>query len=313
MRPLQQWLSRGVLFQAAPERPWSRTHAQMPTVAMLDDERLLVLFATRDANNQSRIGSLVFSLPDFKLCRTNEEPALELGPLGAFDDAGVMPSSLVQNEGMLYLYYVGWNRRVDVPYHNAVGLAVSHDEGRSFQRVFSGPVLDRTEAEPYFCGTTCVRQLDDQWFCWYMSCNGWSIVDGVAEANYDIKLATSIDGRYWLRSQETALPQISSSEAIARVSVVSTYDAYHLWFCSRSTSGYRQKDAQAYQIGHAHSYDLRRWTRSTSQTSIVDASGNQDAPTRSYPEVFAWRDRLFMLYNTSDFGRGGCALAELRS
>ena len=101
-----------------------------------------------------------------------------------------MPSSLVQSEGILYLYYVGWNRRVDVPYHNAVGLAVSHDEGRSFQRVFSGPVLDRTEAEPYFCGTTCVRKLHDQWLCWYMSCNGWSIVDGVAEANYDIKLAT---------------------------------------------------------------------------------------------------------------------------
>jgi hypothetical protein len=35
-------------------------------------------------------------------------PTLDIGRLGAFDDAGGMPSCLVEADGRLYLYYTGW-------------------------------------------------------------------------------------------------------------------------------------------------------------------------------------------------------------
>src|SRR5207244_1207524 len=103
---------------------------------------------------------------------------LPLGPLGAFDDCGVMPTWIVDVKGAKYLYYIGWTRRVTVPYHNAIGLAISTDGGRTFEKVGDGPVFGLTPEEPHFTGTACVLVDSGVWRNWYMSVVEWREVAG---------------------------------------------------------------------------------------------------------------------------------------
>jgi hypothetical protein len=305
----QNWRFLG--FELCPDNSlqWSQSYAQMPTATKLDDDTLLVLYATRDAENRSRIGSMTLSLPDFSLQTQAVQPSLELGKLGAFDDSGVMPSSLIWVAGKLYLYYVGWNRAVDVPYHNSIGLAVSEDNGRTFTRAFQGPIIDRSAVEPYFCGTCCVRRFRNEWICWYMSCNGWKLVGDKPEPYYDIKRAVSADGMFWSRTGLPSLAALSQDEAISRVTIHKSDNVMHLWFSARPVSGYRQECASLSQIGYARSADGKIWDRLSNKVSFQSELESNSA--HSYPEVISWNNRLFMLYNGDNFGQQGFRIAEL--
>ena len=56
----------------------------------------------------------------------HKKPLFELGELGAFDDDGIMPCSVVRiSDKQIYLYYIGWNRGVTVSYRNSIGLQLA--------------------------------------------------------------------------------------------------------------------------------------------------------------------------------------------
>jgi len=306
----QIWSSHGLVFSPDSTSPWSRTHAQVPTICHLDGEDALVVYASRDEANRSRIGGLRMSCASHAVSAAFTEPLLDLGRLGAFDDAGVMPASLVRTDAGLYLYYIGWNRCVDVPYRNAIGLAVSHDEGQTFNRISEGPIMDRNRFEPFFCGTSCVRKLGDRWINWYLSCTGWTLIDGKAEARYDIKKATSVNGIDWDQRGNVAIACRDASEAIASASVHILEGTYHMWYCFRSTRDYRDGGAGAYRVGYARSDDGEHWQRNDDAVALHDA--NDPAETEAaYPAVYEWQGSLYMLYNGRSFGRDGFKIAQL--
>ena len=70
---------------------------------------------------------------------TAPEPLLPLGQRGTFDDNGMMPSCIVADGQLRYLYYIGWNPQVTVSYRVSIGLAVSEDGGHTYRRVFVRP------------------------------------------------------------------------------------------------------------------------------------------------------------------------------
>ena len=104
----------------------------------------------------------------------HDAPVLDLGRLGTFDDCGVMPSWILDSDGKKYLYYIGWTVRNTIPYHNSIGLAISRDGGRTFERFSEGPLFGETYLEPFFTGTSCVLVERGIWKNWYLSCTGWT-------------------------------------------------------------------------------------------------------------------------------------------
>ncbi len=95
-----------------------------------------------------------------------------LGRPGTFDDSGIMPSWIVTQENKKYLYYIGWNVEVSVPYHLAIGLAVSDDGGQTFQKISQGPILIVPLTSPSSTPhpASCLKAT---WRMWYVSCTGW--------------------------------------------------------------------------------------------------------------------------------------------
>ncbi len=126
-----KWVKKGLIYQTAGQYEWNKSHAQLPIVDVVDESRLRIYFASRDAENRSRIGYVeVEAAHPENLLYEHDQPLLPLGNLGAFDESGMMPVCIVSHGDRKYLYYAGWSLKRSVPYHNCIGLAISHNRGQ---------------------------------------------------------------------------------------------------------------------------------------------------------------------------------------
>lgn len=308
------WHKLGVIFTPNASLSWSKTHAQVPTVDILSERVWRIYYSARDVSNQSRISYFDVEAGNPKnVLYRHDSPILQLGKLGTFDDAGMMPSSIVTVDCVKYLYYTGWNVRRSVPYHNTIGLAISRDGGQTFERAGDGPVLGLSLHEPYFIGTATVTQEDGLWRNWYASCTGWDIVDGKPEPRYHLKYAESRDGIEWKRNGEIAIDYRDAAEGgLVRAAVLRLPDRFCMWYSRRNVMGYRINSAQSYRIGYAESADGRSWTRMDHAAGIEVSDSGWDADMIAYPSVVQTADTKFMFYNGNGFGQSGIGVAQLK-
>ena len=305
------WEKCGQIYTSDERLPWASSHAQIPTVAAWDEHTIKILFSSRDAKNRSWIAGMeVRSDNPQEIISIHPEPIMPLGKIGTFDDCGMMPSSVVQHDGLFYLYYIGWNIRNTIPYHNSVGLALSEDGGNTYRRCFDGPIMDRTAEEPYVCATTCVRVENGIWRNWYLSCTEWTEVDGRPEPRYHLKYAESLDGIHWKRQGQIAIDYLDDSEGgIVRASVHKDGDLYRMWYCFRLHTDYRSDPASSYRIGYAESSDGTVWRRLDHDAGIDVSASGWDSFMLAYPEVVRIRDSWHLFYNGNGFGASGFGYA----
>lgn len=155
------WVKQGVLEIPVGKTDWMVSHTQFPTADPVDGNRLRIYFGTRSAQTHTVTSFVEVDANDpTRLLYRHDRPVLGRGELGSFDDGGALPSWIVNDGDRKLLYYVGWNAGVTVGYRNSIGLAVSEDGGRTFQRLFKGPIVDRTRDEPQFCSSPCVLKRD---------------------------------------------------------------------------------------------------------------------------------------------------------
>lgn len=308
------WEKGDRIFLAEGQYDWMISHAQQPTVDECEGGRLRIYFGTRDRHNRTVTAfAEVDAREPARLLYLHDQPALGLGPLGAFDDSGAMPSCVVNQEGARYLYYTGWNVCATVPYRNAIGLAVSEDGGKSFRRIFRGPVLDRTETEGYFCAAPWVRVENGRWRMWYLSCVRWEKIDGRPEPFYHIKYAESADGIHWRREGRVCIDFKNEQEAgIVRPTLLQDENGYRMWFSCRSGHGYRSNREQAYRIGYAESADGLSWQRQDEKAGISPSAAGWDSQMLAYPCVHRCGNSIYLFYNGNGFGRSGFGYARAR-
>jgi len=289
-------------------------HACVPVADKINGEVLRIYFGPRDIEGRTTTTFIDVEADNpSRICYVHDRPVLGLGKLGTFDDSGAMPSCIVNHGGRKFLYYIGWNRGVTVPYRNSIGLAVSDDGGESFERVVEGPVLDRTATEPYFCASPFALYDEEaaKWKLWYASSTGWTVVNGHPEPLYQVKYAESADGVSWLRRNTVCLEYAFEGEANARPCVLKENGRYRMWYCYRGSVDYRTDKAQSYRIGYAESADGILWERRDSEVGIERSDEGWDSVMMEYPWVYEHRGRKFMLYNGNGFGETGFGYAVL--
>lgn len=303
------WSKRGLIFQVSNYNEWMISHACVPTTLVLPNNRFRIYFAPRNVKGQS-IPTFIEVNADnpSEVLYVHEKPIINLGKLGTFDDGGIMPCSIIMNESQIFLYYVGWNPSVSVPYRNSIGLAISNDGGINFNRVFEGPIVDRNQIEPFFTASPCVYKEEDFWHLWYASSTGFVIVDSKPEPIYVIKYASSINGIEWKRSNITCINPLNEFEANARPSVIRENNIYKMWYCYRGSFDYRDgKDS--YRIGYAESVDAIKWKRLDEGAGISLSAEGWDSTMLCYPNVITYRGQKIMFYNGNGFGKTGIGYA----
>lgn len=305
---MQQWRKLGRVFCVAGTAPWMKSHASVPTV-LVRDNLARVYFGTRDAKQQASISYFEVDLRSpLKVLRVAETPVLTGGALGTFDDSGVLPSWVVEREGQVFLYYIGWNLGVTVPFRNFTGLAISRDGGETFIRHSLAPVADRDAHDPYFFTNPCLLKDGDHWKIWYLSAVRWEAQKNSAPKHfYHIKCDRSVDGIKWQRNPSVAIDFKYPGEfAISRPCVLRENNKYLMWYSYRS--GPR---GQTYRIGYAESGDGHAWTRLDDKVGLDVSPEGWDSNAISYAHVIAYQDKKIMFYNGNNFGETGIGLAVL--
>ncbi len=296
----------------------SEQFAQSPQTLVFDDF-VRVYFSTRAKDNKgkflSHIAFVDFAPNLHDILRVSEQPVIALGELGCFDEHGIFPMNVLRHDEKVYGYTCGWNRRVSVPVDTAIGLAVSHDNGATFQRLGHGPVLSASAHEPCLVGDGFVKVINGIFHMWYIFGIGWKqyATATAPDRTYKIGHATSYDGTHWVKEEARQIipDRLGATESQALPTVIGINDRYHMFFCYRESFDFRSNANRGYRIGHAWSDDLKHWERNDENPLLEIGEGQWDSAMQCYPHVFEFQGKVYLLYNGNEFGRYGFGLAVL--
>lgn len=271
------------------------------------DGRIRMYVAFCDADTVGRVGYVDLSPEDpGTILAVSQEPVLDVGQPGTFDERGVVPTCALWVGDDVLLYYVGYQRGTLLPYFQFEGLAISHDDGASFTRVQRTPVIDRSDAE-LVNRTSAFVQAGETFRMWYVGGSDWTVVNGKPLPVYNMRFLESADGVTWDPEGQVCLDYANDDEhAFGRPWVIDR-GAEHLMFYSVRT---RSKD---YRIGVAGSSDRITWERHDEEVGIDVSDEGWDSEMIAYASIVELGDRTYLFYNGNDRGKTGFGYAELES
>ncbi len=303
-----KWEKRGQILSLDDFNiPWMQSHTQVPVPYVLADGNIRIYFNSK-TEGKARPTFVELDWKTKEIIYINEMPLLELGEPGTFDDSGIMVSSVIEHDGKLYMYYIGWNQQVSVSYQNSIGLAISEDGGKSFQKYSRGPLIGRSMEDPIFVSSPYVIKVEDKWIMYYLSCTKWIQGENKMEPVYNIKYALSEDGINW----DTQLENIcidGTDEAIAQPCVMKENDIFKMWYSTRGVLDYRTNKNNSYRIGYAESEDGIQWVRKDSEAGIDVSYEGWDSEMIEYSYVIRKDNEYIMFYNGNGFGQSGIGYA----
>jgi hypothetical protein len=300
-----RWKKLGLIFTPPRQAPWMISHASNPAVEQIDASRFRVYFNCRDDKNRGSLASFDFDPDDpHEISNLSPEALLSPGQIGTFDDSGISMGCLVKlDDGTRYLYYLGWNLGVTVPWRNSIGLAIAQPNSDKFERHSQAPILDRHALDPFSLSYPWVLRLGEHnWLMWYGSNLTWGA--GTNDMDHVIKVARSQDGINWHRDGTTAIPLKPGETGISRPCVLMRGKTFCMWYSLKTDS---------YAIGYAESNDGLTWIRQDENAGIHVSESGWDSDAICYPCVFDAVGRKFMLYNGNNYGGTGIGLAVLES
>lgn len=301
------WEKKGLIYSPPEDESWKHDSALTPTAFLKDDDTIRVYASFRDLNGVGRIGFVdVDSHNPLCIKRISSEPVLDLGKRGMFDDNGVILGDVIRVDNQVYMYYVGFQLVKNVKFLAYTGLAISDDNGDTFNRYQETPILDRYNEAQYINAIHSVIYENNIFKCWHAVGNGWEVIDDVDYPQYDINY---IESRNGIDFSSVSTKSIKNNKdngeyRIGRPRVYKLDGVYVMNFTYGTVDG-------RYKAGQATSADGVSWTRNDQKLGIELSDTGWDSVHLSYPSVIQVRDKVFMFYNGNNMGKDGFGYAEL--
>ena len=299
------WDKKGIVWQALNNSPLTVSHATAPTPFLLNQDVIRVFYTSLDSDGRGRIFWVDLKAEDPRVVLAHSNlPVLDIGQRGMFDDNGVMGLSVVRNKsGDLFLYYAGFELCEKIRYRIFTGLAVSKDNGLSFNRYSRSPILDRTDSETYFRCGTFVKYNEDKYEMWYVAGDSWVITNEKEYPNYNIRYLTSSDGIHWPEQGQLILDTDDISHGFGRPWVISTdNENEYMFFSARSHATSRYSIDVAVKSTEGH------WIRQKSVSGIELGTESFAKDAAMYASLIRVGPNLYCFYNGDNFGEAGFAL-----
>lgn len=301
MRP---WIKKGLIYAPDSRMPWAQHSALTPTPFHLNDSTIRVFAGFRDSKGVSRIGFVdVDATNPARILAVSENPVLDTGRAGCFDDNGVILGDVIRHGDRVLMYYVGFQLVANVKFLAFTGLAVSTDGGTTFSRHSEAPVLDRADEGLYIRAIHSVILEDGIWKCWYGVGSAWTNIGGMDYPQYITRYIKSKDGIHFPQEGKICLTFRDDEYRLGRPRVQRTNDRYRMYYTAGTLRG-------TYLPGYAESPDGIRWTRMDERVGIKPSSTGWDSKALSYTAPIASEDREFLFYNGNDMGKTGFGYAE---
>ncbi len=306
-----KWIKKGQLFNPDGSLWWSKKYALYPSPYYIPEKNIIrVFYGTVDDNFYGRTAYLDLDADDpMKIKHDPKEFVIDLGIKGTFDDCGATPACAIKVNGKDFLYYSGFCRSHQSPYHIFSGLSILNDEG-VYEKYSKVPVLDRTDLEYFDRAGQSVIDDNGIYKSWYVSGITWETLNTKLFTNkqmpvHTIRYATSIDGINWQAFEKPSIEFEGDEEfGFGRPWVYYDGKIYRMWYSIR-------KKNLPYSMGYAESLDGVNWTRKDKEVGIHVSESGWDSEMVCYGAVLKVKNKTFMFYNGNNQGATGFGLAEL--
>jgi len=305
-----EWNKLGQVFSPDGTQWWARDHAMIPTPVSLNDDVVRVFMTCCDGKGVGRIGYVDLDARDpTKVVKVIDEPVLDIGQPGTFDENGALVCSVVPlNNGSFFMYYAGFELGCKIRYRLLTGLASQKSDEMTFKRVKRTPVLERSDNELYFRGGPFVLREENKFRMWYVAGSEWEWVGDAIKPVYEIRYMESDDGIYWPDEGVSCIRIEKENEhGFGRPYVVRDGEIFRMFY------SIRRRDVQSYRLGYAESKDGLCWERKDDELNLDVSESGWDSQMICYSAVIQLHGRWYMFYNGNDFGKTGFGLAELTS
>lgn len=301
-----KWRKRGRIYAADGSLPWAKQYGHLTTPLFLNETTLRIYVAFCDENTVGRVGFVdVRADNPSAVVNVSKRPVLDVGCPGAFDENGVVPTSVIRLSNKLYLYYVGYQLGYKVRYYQFTGLAISSDGGNNFERCSRVPVIDRTDKEMLNRTAAFVRYEQGIFKMWYVGGDDWIVVNGKSLPRYNIRYIESSDGVSWPKEGEVCVDFSSDDEhVLGRPYLIERAGLYRMFYSVRTKS-------RGYRIGYAESNDAQHWVRKDDQVGIDVSPNGWDSEMIAYASVLEYKGAFYMFYNGNNCGQTGFGYAVL--
>ncbi|MGZ3932060.1 MAG: hypothetical protein ACXVP0_12005 [Bacteroidia bacterium] len=307
-----QWIKKGHLFKPDGSLWWSKKYALYPSPNYIPEQNIIrVFYGTVDDNFYGRTAYIDVSADNpMQIVNDPKQFVIDLGIKGTFDDCGATPACAITVGGKEFLYYSGFCRSHQSPYHIFSGLAIK--EGDIYKKHSRVPVLDRTDLEYFDRAGQSVIEDGGVFKSWYVSGVRWETLSSKLFNNkqmpvHIIRYATSTDGIHW-NARETPSIDFENEEefGFGRPWVWKDGNTYKMWYSIR-------KKNLPYSMGYAESADGISWTRKDKDVGIYVSESGWDSEMICYGAVLKVKDKTYMFYNGNNQGETGFGLAELKA
>jgi len=301
-----QWEKKGIVFNPQGKLDWANHSALQPTPIVLED-RIRIFCGFRDENGISRVGWVDLDKNDPTIVIDfSNQPALDVGLPGSFDDNGVVPTAIVKRKEGLFLYYAGYQIVEKVRFIAFLGLGISTDNGRTFRRYSNVPVMDRTDKEFLFRVVHSIIYDEGKWKAWYGG--GSYFIQGEKKTLpvYDIRYLESADGIHFPKEGNIVIKNSGDEYRVGRPYVVKNANGYEMFFGASSPT-------KVFRLGYATSKDGINWNRNDEALGIEYDQQGFDSEMSSYPSVVDLNDKRYLFYNGNNYGYHGFGLAILKN
>lgn len=307
MSETQNWQKLKLVITADPKIPWLNYGMGACFVEEIDQNTARLYIGARSTGNISQIGTVDIKVSgdELEVCDDSQQLLLGVGEQGCFDERGVSYPWIVKEKNNYWLYYTGWVAGGITGFQNHLGLALSKDSGKSFERISRAPILERTNTEPFGTGSVAVIKDGSEWLMYYTCFQKWEKHENKYQPFYNIKIARSDDGINWKRENHTAIDFNSNDEnVIAKPMPFFENGIWKIYYCYRSLHS-------NYQIGYAESKDGLEWQRKDELINIPLSESGWDSEMMEYAFIFKLNGQKYMAYNGNDFGKSGIGFAKL--
>lgn len=281
---------------------WGQSHLYIPTPLELND-RIRVFVSIWDKTSIGRIGYVDLDKETFSIIDYSKQPCLNIGQPERFDERGVTPMSLINQNGVLYLFYTGWGNKKEFPYTLLTGLAYSVDEGKTFYRVSKDPILNPQNDYSIIKTAAFVKKIKDKYKMWYVGGENWTIINNKHTPTYNLRTIES-DNLYKWNNNQTQILKASPDRkefALGRPWIEYKNNLYHLFISSRT----RHK---GYCLSYAISSDGNNWVRKDEKIEIDEHKYNKDM--QCFSSILTINNKTYMFYNGNEYGKDGFFVAR---
>lgn len=305
-----KWNKVGLIYKPEKKNNWNSSHAYIPTPIKLNDEIIRIYVNFLDTSGISRPGFIDVLVEDpKKVINISQQPLLDIGQPGTFDDNGVACTSIVKNKDeSMYMYYVGFELGIKTRYKLFSGLAISNDKGNSFKKFSTTPILDRTNNANHFRGGPFCLLENGIYKLWYCEGNEWITINEKQMPSYEIVYMESDDGINWPEVGKKIFDNKKKDEyGYGRPYILKKNDGTYRMFYS-----IRIKSKNKYTLGYAESTDGIKWLRLDKELNLDKSRMFFEKNEIMYGAAIEIKNKFYLFYNGDNFGEEGIGLAILK-